>query len=40
MGVTLIGPDDFALYQVYDYHDPQRDDLGDIPYTLLFFTAF
>ena len=38
-GVTLIGPLDFALYQVYDYHDPQRDALGHIPYTSLFFAT-
>ena len=34
--MTLIGPLDFVLYQVYDYHDPQRDALGHIPYTSLF----
>jgi FkbH-like protein len=38
-GVTLIGPRDFAPYQVHDYHDPQRDALGHIPYTSLFFAT-
>jgi FkbH-like protein len=38
-GLCLIGPDDFARYPVDEYYDPQRDQLGHIPYTPLFYTA-
>jgi FkbH-like protein len=38
-GVGLIRSDDFALYPVEDYHDPQRDRLGHIPYTPTFFAS-
>ncbi len=38
-GVAVIGPRDFAVYPVETYHDPQRDVLGHIPYTPLFFSA-
>ena len=38
-GVCLIRPDDFALYPVAHYYDPQRDQLGHIPYTPLFYAA-
>jgi len=38
-GVTLIGPGDFAAYPVDGAYDPQRDALGHIPYTPLFFAA-
>ena len=38
-GVTLIGPGDFAAYPVDVAYDPQRDALGHIPYTPLFFAA-
>ncbi len=38
-GVSVIGPDDFGLYPVDDYHDPRRDRLGHIPYTSAFFAA-
>ena len=38
-GLSLLRPDDFDLYPVADYHDPQRDQLGHIPYTPLFFAA-
>ena len=32
-GLCLLRPDDFGLYPVADYDDPQRDQLGHIPYT-------
>jgi len=35
----LIGPDDFRDYPVEVYHDPERDRLGHIPYTPLFYVA-
>ena len=38
-GLYLLGPGDFDLYPVTDYHDPGRNDLAHIPYTPLFFTA-
>ena len=38
-GLCLLRPDDFGLYPVNDYDDPQRDQLGHIPYTPLFFAA-
>ena len=38
-GVTVIGPNDFAAYPVDVAYDPQRDALGHIPYTPLFFAA-
>ena len=38
-GVTVIGPGDFAAYPVDVAYDPQRDALGHIPYTPLFFAA-
>ncbi len=38
-GVTVIGPNDFAAYPVNVAYDPQRDALGHIPYTPLFFAA-
>lgn len=38
-GVSVIGPEDFGLYPVADYHDPRRDRLGHIPYTPAFFAA-
>ncbi len=38
-GLCLIGPDDFNQYPVDVYYDPQRDQLGHIPYTPLFFAA-
>ncbi len=38
-GVSVIGPDDFGLYPVEEYHDPRRDRLGHIPYTPAFFAA-
>jgi FkbH-like protein len=38
-GLYLLGPGDFDLYPVTDYHDPGRYDLAHIPYTPLFFTA-
>ena len=38
-GVFLLQPDDIELYPVADYHDPERDDLGHVPYTPLFFAA-
>ena len=38
-GLCLIGPDDFNPYPVEVYYDPQRDQLGHIPYTPLFYAA-
>ena len=38
-GLCMLGPDDFNLYPVADYDDPQRDRLGHIPYTPMFFAA-
>ncbi len=38
-GLYLVTSKDFALYRVEDYYDPQRDKLGHIPFTPLFFTA-
>ncbi|WP_421654967.1 HAD-IIIC family phosphatase [Leptothermofonsia sp. ETS-13] len=38
-GLYLVTSKDFALYPVEDYYDPQRDKLGHIPFTPLFFTA-
>ncbi|MGZ3413543.1 MAG: HAD-IIIC family phosphatase [Isosphaeraceae bacterium] len=38
-GVTVIGPNHFAAYPVDVAYDPQRDALGHIPYTPLFFAA-
>ena len=38
-GVYLLGSADFDLYPVAEYHDSQRDELGRIPYTPLFFAA-
>jgi len=38
-GVSVVGPGDFAAYPVDVAHDPQRDALGHIPYTPLFFAA-
>ncbi len=38
-GISVIGPRDFDLYPVADYHDPRRDRLGHIPYTPAFFAA-
>jgi len=38
-GVCLIRPDDFDLYPVSVCYDPQRDQLGHIPYTPLFYAA-
>jgi FkbH-like protein len=38
-GLCLIRPDDFCLYPVDVYHDPQRDRLGHVPYTPLFYAA-
>ena len=38
-GLFLLRPYDFELYPVADYHDAQRDRLGHIPYTDLFFAA-
>jgi FkbH-like protein len=36
-GLCLIRPDDFRDVTVDAYDDPQRDELGHIPYTSLFF---
>jgi FkbH-like protein len=38
-GLHLVREQDFALYPVADYYDAQRDQLGHIPFTSLFFTA-
>jgi FkbH-like protein len=38
-GLCLIGRDDFCAYAVTDYDDPQRDELGHVPYTPLFYAA-
>jgi FkbH-like protein len=38
-GLSLIGPDDLNQYPVNVYYDPQRDQLGHIPYTPLLFAA-
>jgi FkbH-like protein len=38
-GVSVIGPGDFSLYPVDEFHDPRRDRLGHIPYTPAFFAA-
>ena len=38
-GLCLIGPDDLKPYPVEVYYDPQRDQLGHIPYTPLFYAA-
>jgi FkbH-like protein len=38
-GLCLIGPDDLNPYPVEVYYDPQRDRLGHIPYTPLFYAA-
>jgi FkbH-like protein len=38
-GLYLIGPDDLNQYPVEVYYDPQRDQLGHIPYTSLFYAA-
>ena len=37
--VVLIQPDDFDLYKVDAYYDSERDQLGHIPYTPLFYAA-
>ena len=37
--LCLIRPDAFCKYPVGDAHDLERDQLGHIPYTQLFFTA-
>ena len=37
--IYLIGTQDLDVYPVEDYYDSQRDDLGHIPFTPLFFTA-
>jgi FkbH-like protein len=38
-GLHLIGRDEFRAYPVTDYDDPQRAELGHIPYTSLFYAA-
>ena len=38
-GLHLIRGDDFRAYPVPDYDDPERDKLGHIPYTPLFYAA-
>ena len=38
-GLCLIGPADLNPYPVEVYYDPQRDRLGHIPYTPLFYAA-
>jgi FkbH-like protein len=38
-GLHLIRGDDFHAYPVTDYDDPQRDHLGHIPYTPLFYAG-
>ena len=38
-GLHLIRGDDFGPYPVPDYDDPERDNLGHIPYTPLFYAA-
>ena len=35
----LIGTQELNAYPVKDYYDPQRDELGHIPFTPVFFTA-
>ncbi len=35
----LVGPDEFSTYPVDMTYDPQRDQLGHIPYTSLFYAA-
>ena len=35
----LVGPDDFRKYPVDVMHDPERDQVGHIPYTPLFYAA-
>ena len=37
--VYLVRPDDFRKYPVDDVYDLQRDQLGHIPYTPIFYTA-
>lgn len=39
LGLYLIHRDDFRAFPVVFYDDPQRDRLGHIPYTPLFFAA-
>lgn len=38
-GLYLVTSKDFERYPVPDYYDPQRDQLGHIPFTPRFFTA-
>lgn len=38
-GLHLIQPQDLQIYPVEEYYDSQRDQLGHIPFTPLFFTA-
>jgi len=38
-GIYLVQEADFARYPVADYYDPQRDQLGHIPFTPLFFAT-
>lgn len=38
-GVYLLQPQDLQTYPVENYYDLQRDTLGHIPYTPIFFTA-
>ena len=38
-GLHIVRDQDFTLYPVTDYYDAQRDRLGHIPFTPLFFTA-
>ena len=35
----LVGPDDFRKHPVDVIHDPERDQVGHIPYTSLFYAA-
>lgn len=37
--LNLIGTQELKAYPVEDYYDPQRDELGHIPFTPAFFTA-
>jgi FkbH-like protein len=38
-GLYLIGRSDFRAYPIAAYDDPERDQLGHIPYTSLFFAT-
>lgn len=38
-GLYLVLPEDFNAYPVADYYDAERDRLGHIPFTTLFYTA-